>query len=166
RNGSYYTPGETFVQPELARTLDRIARHGSADFYEGETAKILASAMTKNGGLITLDDLKNYQPVERAPITGKYRSFDIVSAPPPSSGGIGLLQMMGMLEGSGYEKSGAGSAATIHYMTEVMRRFYADRSQYLGDPDFVKNPIAGLLDPAYVRKRRESIDKDHATPSA
>ncbi len=166
RNGDYYQAGEIFSQPELARTLDRIARLGSADFYQGETAKRLASAMAKNGGLITLGDLRNYWPITREPLTGKYRGYEIISAPPPSAGGVGLLQMMGMLEGSGYEKSGAGSAASIHYVAEVMRRFYADRSQYLGDPDFVQNPVSGLLDPAYIRTRRDSIDKDRATPSA
>ncbi len=164
-NGTNYDAGDTFVQPDLARTLQRIAKLGSKDFYEGETAKLLTDAMAKNGGLITLDDLKKYAAVERAPITGKYRDYGVITAPPPSSGGIGILQMMGMLEGSGYEKTGAGSAATIHYMAEVMRRFYADRSQYLGDPDFVKVPMVGLLDPAYILKRRATIDLAHATPS-
>jgi gamma-glutamyltranspeptidase / glutathione hydrolase len=165
KNGANFEAGDTLVQPDLARTLARIAKLGSKDFYEGETAKILTDAMAKNGGLITLDDLKKYTAVERAAITGKYRDYGVISAPPPSSGGIGILQMMGMLEGSGYEKTGAGSAATIHYMAEVMRRFYADRSQYLGDPDFVKVPTVGLLDPAYIQKRRASIDPAHATPS-
>jgi gamma-glutamyltranspeptidase/glutathione hydrolase len=158
--------GENFKQVDLGRTLQRIAKFGSQDFYEGETAKLLADAMAKHGGLVTLADLKKYAAVERAPLSGKYRNYDIVTAPPPSSGGIGLLQMLGMLEGSGYEKSGAGSAASIHYVAEVMRRFFADRSQYMGDPDFFKVPVSGLLDPAYIRKRRESIDKDRATPSA
>jgi len=165
KSGANYGIGETFAQPDLARTLERIAKLGSADFYEGETAKMLARAMAKNGGLITLEDLKNYAAVERAALTGKYRDYGVITAPPPSSGGIGILQMMGMLEGSGYEKSGAGSAATIHYMAEVMRRFYADRSQYLGDPAFFKVPLTGLLDPAYIQKRRTSIDLQHATPS-
>src|SRR5579863_9762239 len=154
KNGAYYNAGETFVQPELERTLERIAKSGAKDFYEGETARMLALEMKKHGGLVTLDDLKNYAAMERTPIAGKYRGYEILSAPPPSAGGIGLLQMMGMLEGSGYEKSGAGSAAAIHYVAEAMRRFYADRSRYLGDPDFVKNPVQGLLDPAYIRKRR------------
>jgi gamma-glutamyltranspeptidase / glutathione hydrolase len=158
--------GDVLAQPELARTLERIAKLGSKDFYEGDTAKLLADAMSKNGGLITLADLKNYEAVERAPLTGKYRNYDVITAPPPSSGGIGILQMMGMLDGSGYQKSGAGSAAAIHTVAEVMRRFYADRSEYLGDPDFFKVPVAGLLDPAYIRKRWASIDPNHATPSA
>ncbi len=121
--------------------------------------------MAKNGGTITLADLKNYQAVERKPLQGAYRNYSVISAPPPSSGGIGMLQMLGMLDGSGYEKTGAGSAASIHFSAEVMRRFYADRSEYMGDPDFFKVPLSGLLDPAYIKKRRDSIDRDHATPS-
>jgi gamma-glutamyltranspeptidase/glutathione hydrolase len=165
RNGAYYQAGERFVQPELARTLERIAKLGAKDFYEGETAKKLAEEMAKNGGLVTLSDLKNYIAVERKPLTGKYRNYELIAAPPPSSGGIGMLQMLGMIEGTRYEKSGAGSAASIHYMAEAMRRFYADRSEYMGDPDFVKVPLAGLLDPAYLAKRRSSIDPNRATPS-
>lgn len=166
KNGAYFDMGDRLVQLELAATLRRVASLGSKDFYEGETARMLADAMAKNGGLITQADLKNYAAVERPPLIGKYRGYQIITAPPPSSGGIGLLQMLGMLEGSGYEKSGAGSAASIHYVAEVMRRFYADRSEYMGDPDFYKVPVAGLLDPAYLRKRRASIDPDHATPSS
>jgi gamma-glutamyltranspeptidase / glutathione hydrolase len=165
RSGLNYDVGDTFVQPDLARTLERIAKLGSADFYEGETAQALARSMAQSGGLITLEDLKKYAAVERAPLTGKYRDYGVITAPPPSAGGIGILQMTGMLEGSAYEKSGAGSAATIHYMAEVMRRFNADRSQYLGDPDFIKVPIKGLLDPSYIQKRRTSIDLQRATPS-
>jgi gamma-glutamyltranspeptidase/glutathione hydrolase len=157
---------DTLKQPALASTLERIQKLGAKDFYEGETARLLAEAMANNGGLITLDDLKNYQAVERVPLTGSYRNYTVVSAPPPSSGGIGILQMLGMLDGSGYEKSGAGSAASIHYVTEVMRRYFADRSEYLGDPDFVKVPVSKLLDPAYIRSRRSTIDPDHVTPSS
>jgi len=165
KNGAYYAIGDSFLQPELSHTLERVAKLGSKDFYEGETAKMLADAMAKHGGLITLADLKEYAAVERVPLTGKYRNYDVITAPPPSSGGIGILQMLGMVEGSGYEKTGAGSAASIHYVAETMRRFYADRSEYLGDPDFFKVPTSGLLDPAYIRKRGASIDPNHATPS-
>jgi len=153
------------LQLELAATLRRIAAGGAREFYEGETGRRLAAEMARHGGLITLSDLQHYQAVERTPLVGKYRGLGIVTAPLPSSGGIGVLQMLGMLEGSGYEKSGAGSAASIHYTAEVMRRYFADRSQYLGDSDFVKVPVKGLLDPAYLRERRDSIDRDHATPS-
>jgi gamma-glutamyltranspeptidase / glutathione hydrolase len=157
--------GEKLVQPELAETLKRIRKNGAKDFYEGETAHKLAAAMEANGGLITLEDLKAYQAVERTPLKGRYHEYDIITAPPPSSGGIGILQMLGMLDGSGYEKSGAGSAASIHNIGEVMRRFYADRSEYFGDPDFFKVPISKLLDPRYIASRRGSIDPQHATPS-
>ena len=165
-NGAGFQVGDIIKQPELAATLERIQTLGAKDFYEGETAHLLADAMAKHGGLVTLDDLKNYQAVERVPLTGSYRNYTVISAPPPSSGGIGLLQMLGMLDGSGYEKSGAGSAASIHYVAEVMRRYFADRSEYLGDPDFVKIPVSKLLDPAYIRSRRASIDPAHVTPSA
>jgi gamma-glutamyltranspeptidase/glutathione hydrolase len=166
KNGAYYDKGDVLRQPELAATLRRIASRGSQDFYNGETAGLLAGAMAEHGGGVTIDDLRNYTAVERAPLLGSYRGYQVITAPPPSSGGIGLLQMMGMLEGSGYEKSGAGSAASIHYVAETMRRFYADRSKYMGDPDFYKVPVSGLLSPAYLRERRASIDPDHATPSS
>ena len=154
------------IQPELGQTLTRISKGGAKEFYEGKTARMLAAQMEKNGGLITLSDLRNYAAVERTPLTGSYRNYTIITAPPSSSGGIVLLQMLGMLEGTGYEKTGFGSAATIHFVAEAMRRAYADRNTYVGDPDFMKVPIAGLLDPAYLAKRRESIDPEHATPSA
>ncbi len=165
RDGKFFEAGEMVTFPDLAKTMARIAAKGADEFYLGETAHIFAAAMEANGGLITLDDLKNYKAVERKPLTGKYRNYTIITAPPPSAGGMGILQMLGMLEGSGYEKGGFGSASALHYEAEVMRRFYADRNQYIGDPDFVKNPIAGLLDPAYIASRRASIDPAHATPS-
>jgi gamma-glutamyltranspeptidase / glutathione hydrolase len=158
--------GDTLVQSDLAATLKRIQEHGASDFYDGETAHKLAAAMAANGGLITLQDLHDYQAIERTPLRGKYHNYEVITSPPPSSGGVGILQMLGMLEGTGYEKSGAGSAASIHYVAEVMRRFYADRSEYFGDPDFVNVPITKLLDPAYIASRRASIDPQHATPSS
>ncbi len=165
RGGRYYEPGETFLQPELARTLERIAKSGARDFYQGETAQSLARDMREHGGLITLEDLKQYKAIQRAPLTGKYRGYDIVTAPLPSSGGIGILQMLGMLESTGYEKGGAGSASAVHYMAEAMRRYFADRAQYLGDGDFAKVPVKALLDPNYIKMRRNSIDPATATPS-
>jgi len=165
RDGKYYDVGENFAQPELAHTLELISKGGAKEFYEGEIARKFAAEEAKNGGLITLSDLKNMTAVERKPILGKYKGYDVITAPPPSSGGVGVLQIMGMLEGSGYEKTGAGSAASIQYVTETMRRYYADRNEYMGDPDFVKNPLAGLLDPAYIQKRRSTITPGHATPS-
>jgi gamma-glutamyltranspeptidase / glutathione hydrolase len=158
--------GGKLVQSELAATLKRIRERGASDFYEGETAQKLAAAMASHGGLITLADLKAYQAVEQEPLRGRYHGDEIITAPPPSAGGVGLLQMLGMLEGSGYEKSGAGSAASIHYITEVMRRSYADRSQYFGDPDFYQVPVRKLLDPHYIATRRDSIDPARATPSS
>ena len=157
--------GDKLVQPELAETLKRIRDRGAADFYEGETARKFAAAEDANGGLITLDDLKSYQVVERTPLHGHYKDYDIITSPPPSSGGIGILQMLGMLEGSGYEKTGAGSAASIHYVAEAMRRFYADRSEFMADPDFYKVPVSRLLDPKYIASRRDTIDRERATPS-
>ncbi|MCX6622269.1 MAG: gamma-glutamyltransferase [Acidobacteria bacterium] len=165
RDGRFREAGETLVHPELARTLERIARHGAADFYEGETARRLDQEMRANGGLITLDDLRNYRAVERQPLQGTYRDYTIVTAPPPSSGGVVLLETLGILEGSGYEKTGAGSAASIHHAAEAMRRAYADRSQFLGDPDFVQVPVARLLGKPHIAGWRASIDLEHATPS-
>lgn len=165
RDGNPFDVDETIKQPELAKTLERIAKHGAKGFYEGETAHRLAAEMAANGGLITEEDLKNYQAVERVPLTGKYKGYEVITSPPPSSGGIGILQMMGMLEGTGYEKHGSGAAETYHYLAEVMRRYYADRSEFLGDPDFFKVPTARLLNPQYIKERRDSIDPEMATSS-
>jgi len=165
KDGAFYDWQEIFRQPELARTLERIARLGARDFYQGETAHLLANAMAANGGLITLADLHDYQAVERTPLEGDYKGYHIITSPPPSSGGVGILQMLAMLDGTAYEKTGAGSAETYHYLAAVMQRYFADRNEYLGDPDFVKNPISALLDPAYIQKRRATIDPARATPS-
>src|SRR5262252_2498518 len=121
-------------------------------FYEGETARTFVREMEKNGGLITLDELREYQAVERKPLEGDYKGYHIITSPPPSSGGVGILQMLGMLDATGYEKSRAGSATEYHYLAEVMRRYYADRNEYLGDPDFVKDPITAMLDPVYIHE--------------
>lgn len=165
RNGEFHAAGDKLVQPELARVLERIQYGGGRDFYEGETARMLAAQMNQHGGLITLEDLKLYEVVERKPLIGSYRGFQIVTAPPPSSGGIGILQMLAVLEQTGYEKNGAGSAAAIHYTAEAMRRYYADRATHLGDPDFWPVPVSSLLSPAYVTKVRKSIDPERATSS-
>lgn len=165
KNGALYEPGDTLVQPELAATLERIRDRGADDFYRGETAHLLAKAMEEHHGTISLEDLNDYKVVERKPLLGRYRGYDIITAPPPSSGGVGILQMLEMLEGSGYEKSGAGSAAAIHYVAEVERRFYADRSEFLADPDFYPVPVSKLLNPEYIASRRASIDRNHATSS-
>jgi gamma-glutamyltranspeptidase/glutathione hydrolase len=164
KGGAGWMPGDRLAQPELAKVLRRIQKKGAADFYEGETARLIASAMAANGGIITLEDLKQYRAIERKPLTGTYKSYGIVTAPPPSSGGVGMLQMLAMLDGSDYEKKGRASAATVHYVSEVMRRYYADRSEYLGDPDFFQVPIPRLLDPMYIAARRATIT-DRVTPS-
>jgi gamma-glutamyltranspeptidase/glutathione hydrolase len=165
KNGEYFEMDDLLVQPELAGTLARIQRQGGKDFYEGETARLLAEDMSAHGGHITLEDLKNYTVVERKPLTGAYGQYEVITAPPPSSGGIGILQMLGVLEGTGYAKSGAGSAASIHTMAEAMRHYFADRSEFLGDPDFVQVPISRLLDPKYIAAIRKSIDPTKANAS-
>ncbi len=165
RDGRFFDVGETLVQPELGRTLQRIATNGPNECYNGDTAKRLAEEMAKHGGLISLADLKDYTAVERTPLQATYKNYTVITAPPSSSGGIALLEMLGILDGTGYEKGGPGSASAIHYITESMRRAYADRNEYIGDPDFVKVPIAGLLDTGYLAKLRATINPVKATPS-
>ena len=157
RDGRYYEMGETFRQPDLHQTLVRIAKGGADEFYEGKTARLIAADMQKNGGTITREDLAAYKPVERNTLSGRYRGYELVSPPPPSSGGVGVIQMLNMLEGSGYERSGPGSAAAIHYVAETMRRFFADRARYFGDPDFVDIPVTRLISKDYAGSRRTSI---------
>ncbi len=164
--GRFYEPGDTLVQPELSHTLERVAKGGSNEFYEGETAHRLADAMATHGGLITPADLKIFNVSERQPLVGEYRGYEVITASGSSSGGVGLLQMLGVLEGSGYEKSGAGSAASIHFIAEAMRRFFANRSDHIGDPDYFKTPFKALLNKEYIASLRASIDPDHATPSS
>ena len=165
KNGEFFRAGDVLVQPELAGTLERIRDRGAKDFYEGETARLLAADMREHGGAITLEDLKDYKVMERVPLTGSYRGYSIITAPPPSSGGIGILQMMGVLEGTDYQKPGAGSAASLHFLAEAMRRYFADRSEYLGDPEFYKVPISALLNKSYIASLRQSIDPAHASSS-
>ena len=165
RDGKFYQFGETFVQPELARTLRRIQEQGARDFYEGETAHLLAADMEQHGGLITLADLKDYAVVERQPLTGRYRGYEMITSPPPSSGGIGILQMLGVLEGTGYEKSGAGSAAELHFLAEAMRRYFADRAAVHGRSGFREGAGGEAARSGYIAQMRRSIDPEHATPS-
>jgi gamma-glutamyltranspeptidase / glutathione hydrolase len=166
RGGKFYEAGETLRLPELANTLERIAKRGADEFYTGQTAKILAEEMARNGGLITEQDLRDYRAAERKPLEGKYRGYDLLVAPPPSAGGIGMLQMMAMLEKLEYQKAGMGSARHAHVLAEVMRRFYADRSFFLGDPDFVKIPVGTLTSRKYAEERASTIDPEKATPSS
>jgi gamma-glutamyltranspeptidase / glutathione hydrolase len=165
RDGATYKAREIFKQPELADTLARIAKGGAKEFYEGETAKRLAAAMTANGGLVTTRDLAAYKVMERAPLEGNYKQFHIITAPPPSAGGVGVLQMLGILDGTDFGSDGPNSAKAVHYEAEAMRRFYADRSEYLGDPQFYNVPVKSLLSADYLAWRRRTINPNHPTPS-
>jgi len=164
RNGHYYEANEVFKQPELARTLRRIAANPD-DFYHGKLAAELVSDLKKGGGLITLDDLAHYEVKERAPVVGTFHNYTVISAPPPSSGGVVLLAALNILEPYDLAKLGDRSAQWIHLVTEAYRRAYMDRSEYLGDPDFNKMPIAELTSCKYADAWRASIT-DKATPSA
>lgn len=164
-DGSYYEPGDLFVQKDLAATLQRIADKGSREFYEGKTAELLISEMSRHGGLITLADMQDYRPVIRKPVQGTYRGFDVFSMPPPSSGGTHIIQILNMLEGYPIGEYGHNSARTIHLMAEAMKRAYADRSRYLGDDDYVTVPLKGLTSKAYGDFLRGTIDEARATPS-
>ena len=163
--GAFWKPGDLWKQPDLAATFARLQKNGPREFYEGTTARLIAEAMKKNGGLITLADLQAYHVAERTPLRGTYRGYDIITMPPPSSGGIALLQMLAMLEPHNVGALGAQSAAKYHLFTEVMRRAFRDRAEYLGDPDFVKIPVAELLDRSYLKKRMADFSPTHATPS-
>ena len=163
--GAFWKPGDLWKQPDLAATFARLQKNGPREFYEGTTARLIAEAMQKNGGLITLADLQAYHVAERTPLRGTYRGYDIITMPPPSSGGIALLQMLAMLEPHNVGTLGAQSAAKYHLFTEVMRRAFRDRAEYLGDPDFVKIPVAELLDRSYLKKRMADFSPTHATPS-
>ncbi|MEO8380020.1 MAG: gamma-glutamyltransferase [Acidobacteriota bacterium] len=163
RNGKFYDLGEKFVQPELAAVLARIEAD-PRDFYEGQTAKLIAADMKANGGLITLEDLRTYEPTVRKPLRTTYRGYEILTMPPPSSGGIALIEMLHMLEAYDLRSMGWHSSQSVHTMVEVMRRAFADRAAYLGDADFVNVPLAGLTSPTYAAARAKSIT-DRATPS-
>jgi gamma-glutamyltranspeptidase/glutathione hydrolase len=165
-DGSPYEFGDTWVQPDLADTLQLIQEQGRDGFYKGSNAKKLADFMRANGGIITEEDLEQYQAVEREPVRGTYRGYDIVSMPPPSSGGVTLIQILNILEGFDLAASGHNSAQTLHYMTEAMRRAYADRAEHLGDPDFNESmPLERLLSKDYAASLRASIDPDKASIS-
>ncbi|MBX3737007.1 MAG: gamma-glutamyltransferase [Candidatus Didemnitutus sp.] len=166
KNGEFWSPGELWVQADLGETFARLQKFGPREFYEGETAKRIAAAMAQHGGNITLGDLKSYRAAERTPLRGHYRGYDIVTMPPPSSGGIALLQMLAMLEPFDVRAMGHNSAAKYHLFAEVMKRAFRDRAEYLGDPDFVKVPVAALLDPAYVQGRMKDFSPDKATPAS
>jgi gamma-glutamyltranspeptidase/glutathione hydrolase len=165
-NGKFFEEGDVLKQPELAQTLSRIAKNGAREFYTGETARLIAADMKANNGLITMEDLKNYQPKERAPLRGKYRGYEIITMPPPSSGGIVLLQTLGMLEKYDIRSMGWASSEKYHVLTESLRRSFADRAEYMADPDFADVPTANLIDKKYIDTRRASIDLTKASRSA
>jgi gamma-glutamyltranspeptidase/glutathione hydrolase len=168
KNGTTpYEPGETWKQPDLAATLKRIQRNGRDGFYKGKTAQLIADFMRKNSGIITEEDLAKYEAVERKPVHGNYRGNAIYSMSPPSSGGISLILMLNILEGYDLAKIGHNSAAYLHLLTEAMRRAFADRAKYLGDPDFNPNmPVARLLSKDYAAELRATIDPYFATKSS
>ncbi len=161
RDGKYYKAGEVFKQPDLARTLKRIAANPD-DFYHGDMARELAASVQKGGGLITVDDLAHYAVKEREAVRGSYRGYEIISAPPPSSGGTTLIEILNILEGYDLAKFGGRSAQTIHLTLEAFRRAFFDRAEFLGDPDFSNIPVAQLIDKRYGAAWRESIDPNHA----
>jgi gamma-glutamyltranspeptidase/glutathione hydrolase len=161
-HGKPYQAGERLVQADLARTLRRIGAHGASGFYQGPVGAALVAASRAGGGILTQADLDHYAAKERKPVECDYRGLHIVSAPPPSSGGVILCEMLNVLEGYPLKELGFRSAQSVHYQIETMRRAYRDRNTYLGDPDFIDNPVERLLDKQYAQTVRESIDPAHA----
>jgi gamma-glutamyltranspeptidase/glutathione hydrolase len=164
RNGNYYKQGEILRQPELARTLERIASDPD-DFYHGAMARELATFVEKGGGLITANDLAHYEVKEREPVRGTYRGYEVISAPPPSSGGVALIETLNIVEGYDLAKLGDRSARGMHLVLEAFRRAFFDRAEFLGDPDFANIPVAPLIDKKYAAAWRDSIDPARASVS-
>jgi gamma-glutamyltranspeptidase/glutathione hydrolase len=164
-DGSVPHAGDKLVQADLAWTLERIAEHGAAAFYEGAIAARIVEDMRANGGLVTLADLKAYKPLEREPVRGTYRDYEIRSMPPPSSGGVHLVQLLNILEGYQLRSLGHNSVDTIHLMAEAMKLAYADRSRHLGDPERWQVPLGRLTSKQYASMLRHRIDMNRATPS-
>ncbi len=165
-DGSAYQPGERLKQPELARSLKRISVQGADGFYKGETARNIVKAVNEAGGSMSLQDLADYEAIARVPVKGDYRGYEIVSMPPPSSGGIHIIEILNILEGYPLGDYGQNSAQTIHLMAEAMQLAYADRAEYLGDSDFIDVPASGLTSQAYADKLRTLIDPNKATPAS
>lgn len=165
-NGSeQYRPGERFVQTDLAETLKRIRDQGRAGFYEGETAELIANQFQENGGLITKEDLAEYEAVEREPVTTDYRGYDVHVMGAPSSGGVAIAQLLNAAERKDIGRMGFQSSATVHYLGEAMRRVFADRAKWLGDPDHVTVPTRTLTSEEYMRDRMAGFDSTRVTPS-
>jgi gamma-glutamyltranspeptidase / glutathione hydrolase len=165
RNGDFYKPGERLLQKDLAKTLTEIAKNPQS-FYTGNIARAITNDMGKNGGLISLEDLKSYKPIWRSPVCGNFRKVKVCSMPPPSSGGIHLLQILNLIGDTDLKSLGWHHPDSLHLMTEAMKIAYADRAEYLGDPDFVKVPQEGLINPKYAQLRRGEINLTVARPSA
>ncbi len=165
KNGALYVEGDTLRQPALAATLRRIQAHGADGFYRGETAKEIVDEMEHGGGIISFDDLRNYEAVVREPMTHRYRGYDIISMPPPSSGGLCLFELLNIVGKCDLRSMGFHSSRSVHIMTEAMKRVYADRAQFMGDPEFVRMPVKELLSDAYAAKRFAEIDTLKAVPS-
>ncbi|HEY8188331.1 MAG TPA: gamma-glutamyltransferase [Pyrinomonadaceae bacterium] len=165
KGGTFYNEGEIFRQPDLAATFARLQRFGSNEFYVGQTAKLIVDDVRRHNGLITLADMQNYVAKERQPVKGTYRGYQIISMPPPSSGGAVLIEMLNILEGYELGKMDSASADRYHLMTEAMRRAFADRAEFMGDSDFVKVPVEGLIDKSYAAKLRTTINAERASTS-
>jgi len=165
-NGDHFKEGDVLKQPDLARTLGRMEKVGPREFYTGETARLIADDMARNNGLITLKDLAEYKPVERVPLRGNYRGHEIITMAPPSSGGIVMLQILSMLENRDIKSLGYNSAAYYHLLAEALRRSFADRAKYMGDPDYATIPVKQLIDPEYSKSRGASILPDKVTKSS
>jgi gamma-glutamyltranspeptidase/glutathione hydrolase len=164
-NGKFYEEGDRLRQPELAQTLARMQRGGAREFYEGETARLIAADMRANNGLITMQDLKNYQAKERTPLRGSYRGHEIITMPPPSSGGIVMLQTLKMLESYDVRRMQHNSSEKYHLLAESLRRSFADRAEYMADPDFADVPTTRLIDKNYIESRRATINPARASRS-
>ena len=163
-NGEPPALGSTFKQPDLAATLERIANDGPKGFYAGKTAELITKEMERSEGLIDAKDLAAYRAIERKPLRGTFRGRAVLSMPPPSSGGVALLQMLRLVEGRDLSSLGHGSAASMHFLIEAMKRAYADRAKWLGDPDFYPVPVQALVSEAYAKKIGADIESDKATP--
>src|SRR5438094_3775983 len=164
-SGKFYNEGDVFRQPDLAATFARLQQRGANEFYEGQTARLIVDDLKRHNGLITLEDMRGYVAKERATLRGNYRGYEIISMPPPSSGGAVLLEMLNILEGYDLKKMDSASSERYHFMTEAMRRPFADRAEYMGDTDFVKVPVAGLTDKKYAAQLRNTINPDRASSS-
>ena len=166
-DGKLFQPGDILRQPELAATLKRIARNGAAEFYSGETARVLVDDMSRQGGLITLDDLAKYQPRVREVLRAHYdsngHSWEVLTSPPPSSGGVAVIEALNMLQN--VPLKGWDDVDSVHMVAEVMRRVFADRAAYLADPDYSNVPVAGLTDPCYAKEVFATVDSQHASSS-